>query len=94
MIVAPNYIDAWNSKGVALANLGKQEDAHRFFFPRLQGSGIRQLCRISAWFSLENRFMRREQEAALVCASIAIVRINVEAKQEACHLSHKWACEY
>ena len=57
-------------------------------------SGIRQLCRISAGFSLENRYMGKEREAALVCASVATVRINVEAEQEACHLSHKWACEY
>jgi hypothetical protein len=38
--------------------------------------------------------MGKEREAALVCASVATVRINVEAEQEACHLSHKWACEY
>jgi Flp pilus assembly protein TadD len=32
MMVAPNYVDVWNNKGVALASLGKQEGARRFFF--------------------------------------------------------------
>jgi hypothetical protein len=43
---------------------------------------------------IERELLDRKRGAALVCASVAIVRNNLEEEQEACHLSHKWTCEY
>jgi len=68
IMIDPNGVDAYNNKGLALANLGKRRCKSLTQIrigSNILGyteSGIWELCRISAGFSLENCCIEKSEK--------------------------------